>query len=826
MKRKVLFLLAALLLPVAASAYDACINGIYYNIVKKARQATVTYGESESGTYSGNVNIPATVEYDGVTCNVITIDEDAFRGCKLTSLSIPASITSIEENAFHYAGSISQLHINDLAAWCNTDLKDSGSSPFSCSEHLYVNGKEVKDLVIPDGVTKISDYAFYGAEMLNSIFISGSVTEIGDYAFYCKDHDFTKVVIDNRSLVAIGTAFYTYTNYSHRYIKELHITDLAAWCSNVMFYSIVGNGSIVYHDNNPLETSEKFFVNGKEIKDLVIPDGVATITPFAFLGAKMLTSVSMPNSVKEIGTSAFAGCSSITSANIPDKVEVVEKVFSGCSSLKDLTIGRGLKTMTGVLELENLENIYISDLTAYCRLNCGAGNSSSSDPFVRMPKHSPMRSYNKVAKTRLFLNGNEVKDLVIPSDYFDGQIDYTREYYICQPFYGITSLTSVTIPIDVVPASTKCSIQCTTFHCSYCGFKNCPNLKFIKNETSLIEFEIEDCENLETLVLGKYTNSCRVSGCKNLTDVYCDGLPNGSSFNEDCQVEFATLHVPGILIEKYRTNTHGMGSDWKNFGSIVALKPGDPGYVVPDNTPITFADAAFGAAAIANFDFDGDGKLSKYEASLVTNFGKAFYGNKDIKTLDDLKYFTSMQALDGEIEYRTTGSFSGCAGLTSVTIPSFITSIGKHAFHECSKLTSVTIPSSVKFIGEFAFGWCSSLKEVRSKIEEPFECKSFTNYTATLYVPRGTKAKYQATEGWKNFTTIIETDFTEQPKGDVNGDMTIDVADIGSVIDVMAGSASVSPTEADVNGDGVVDVADIATIIDQMAAQARKQEKK
>jgi len=70
MKRKVLFLLAALLLPAAASAYDACINGIYYNIVKKAKQATVTYGDVEvdywgqptTPSYSGDVVIPSTVE--------------------------------------------------------------------------------------------------------------------------------------------------------------------------------------------------------------------------------------------------------------------------------------------------------------------------------------------------------------------------------------------------------------------------------------------------------------------------------------------------------------------------------------------------------------------------------------------------------------------------------------------------------------------------------------------------------------------------------------------------------------------------------------------
>ena len=65
--------------------------------------------------------------------------------------------------------------------------------------------------------------------------------------------------------------------------------------------------------------------------------------------------------------------------------------------------------------------------------------------------------------------------------------------------------------------------------------------------------------------------------------------------------------------------------------------------------------------------------------------------------------------------------------------------------------------------------------------------------SATLYVPKGTKSKYQATGGWKNFTNIVETDFNDSPQGNVNGD-------------------------------GVVDVADIATIISEMAAQARMQE--
>lgn len=110
------------------------------------------------------------------------------------------------------------------------------------------------------------------------------------------------------------------------------------------------------------------------------------------------------------------------------------------------------------------------------------------------------------------------------------------------------------------------------------------------------------------------------------------------------------------------------------------------------------------------------------------------------------------------ISDELTHFFVGEKEIIDLVIPDGVSSINQLTFYNCKSIRSVTISNSVKAIGYRAFGGCNSLKEVYSLISEPFALDGAFSIKddATLYVPVGTKAMYEATDGWKDFKNIVE----------------------------------------------------------------------
>ena len=384
--KKIFLFLFSLFITTMVFAYDAEIDGIYYNFDDENKTAIVIGGSNE---YSGNIIIPEKVSYNGVEYNVTKIGYSAFYGCtglisviigngvtsigasafaectKLVSVTIPSSITYIGDYAFLSCGN------QDYDCWGIKDLYVTANSiedyfnsrvyttmiyehlGLHCKRHLVIDGLEVTDIVIPEtikvinnytfhffssitkitipnSVTEIGDGAFSGCSGLVSIEIPNSVTSIEDYAFYgCTG--LTSIEIPN-SVTKIGySAFYGCTG-----LVSVSISNIVAWC-NIDFKG---------DNSNPLSHAGNLYLNGEKVTDLVIPEGINILKDRVFSGYTGLTSIEIPNSVTSIGRSAFSGCTGLTTIEIPNSVtEIGSEVFRGCTGLRSVVIPNSITSI-------------------------------------------------------------------------------------------------------------------------------------------------------------------------------------------------------------------------------------------------------------------------------------------------------------------------------------------------------------------------------------------------------------------------------------------------------------------------------------------------
>lgn len=183
--QKIGMMVAMLLSFLSMYAYDFEVDGVYYNIIEDKTCVSVTYRNTNYDTYTGNVVIPQSVEYNGVSYDVTEIGDRAFyKSTTVTTISIPSSLKEIGLYAFQDANHIQKVYITDLSAWCMMNLDSFYSSPLAYGGSLILNGQSVLSLdELNDTCTKIGKYAFYGNTFLRNVVIPDNIEFVEAGAF-------------------------------------------------------------------------------------------------------------------------------------------------------------------------------------------------------------------------------------------------------------------------------------------------------------------------------------------------------------------------------------------------------------------------------------------------------------------------------------------------------------------------------------------------------------------------------------------------------------------------------------------------------------------
>ena len=375
---KTILLCLCMFASINAFAEAVEIDGIYYNLITKIKQAEVTYNPN---TYKGRINIPEIVHHNGVTFSVTRIGNGAFDHCKrLSSVTIPNSVTSIGDSAFYYCSDLSSIIIPN-------SVTNIGRCAF-----YYCTG--LTSITIPNSVIRIGEYAFIGCSGLTSITIGNSVTSIGSFAFNgCSGLTSINVEAGNTTYdsrdncnALIETATNTLIKGCENTTIPNSVTSIGSYafedCSGLTSVTIPNSVTAIYSDA---------FRNCSGLTSITIPNSVTIIYDSVFYGCSGLTSVTIPNSVTAIYGYTFYGCYSLTSVTIPNSVtEIFESTFYGCSGLTSVIIPNsvtsiraaaflgcsGLTSVTIPNSVTSIEESAFNKCTGLISVNIGNGVES------------------------------------------------------------------------------------------------------------------------------------------------------------------------------------------------------------------------------------------------------------------------------------------------------------------------------------------------------------------------------------------------------------------------------------------------------------------
>ena len=293
---------------------------------------------------------------------IISILRGGFYGCiNLTNVTIPKSLETFNPDAFYNCKKLVNVYYGGVIEdWCNiwfcqgTVLEPARCNPLSYNAALYIEDEKIDKLIIPEGVTRISSYAFYGCGSLMNVILPEGFIEIGDSSFRdCKN---IKSVFIPTSVKNIGS----YIFWGCSSLVNITIPDSVTSINDHAFYGCSALKEIVI-PHNVSSIAFDAFSNCSSLVKVVIKGAITSISDYTFYKCSSLTEIVMPDSVTSIGRWAFSNCSSLTEMVMPNNITSIgENAFNYCKTLSKMVLSNNITNIewSAFDNCNNLNEIY------------------------------------------------------------------------------------------------------------------------------------------------------------------------------------------------------------------------------------------------------------------------------------------------------------------------------------------------------------------------------------------------------------------------------------------------------------------------------------
>lgn len=594
---------------------------------------------------------------------IISIGHEAFKGCLITEITIPESVTNIAQDAFAECNNLLTATIN-----CNLpDYNSASASPFyNC---------KIQNLIFGSNVTSVGKNAFEDNSTVKTISFTGKIP-----TFYNHYNSFSGV-----NKINFNGSLLQYINNVGNFIQNLSSA-----------YNLYINNSKITNLEIPEELTTlpyNVFNGCASITDITWNESITSIGPNAFYDCQNITTINLPEGITNIGYSCFAKCSNLTEVTLPETLTSIgDQAFSECTKLTQITLPESMTTL-GNKCFENCEGL--ETITINCNLTDYANSSTSP-----------------------FYNCLNIKNII-----FGSNVTSIGQYN----FYGLPSLKSFTfnesIPIlnyyntqsvDEVHFNGTLKYWMTNaknivkYFNSYNLYLNGEKFTYLnitdEDMTEIPDYAFYKCKSLQQFsiktdkleTIGQYA----FYGCTELYNIY---LKEGIKTIDDYAFYGCTIlnkdnrmNIPST-IENYGTHV---------FYGCTNLNDITVKCKLPEVTKME--DSAFYGAVIKSIDFEQD--IPAY----------ALYDQNSLEYVS----LTSAVTKIGDYAFYNCQNLKPVSQNPESFLPIGVESIGEYAFKNCYSITTITLPKTIKSIGKLAFESCKNLETVNLKCDMPSFAKN------------------------------------------------------------------------------------------------------